>query len=162
MARAYSQDLRDRVIDAVAGEGLSRRAAARRFGVSAAAALKWLQRFQRTGERGSAGTGGHRPSKVQPHRVWVMAVLAAQPAITLAALAARLWTERGVQGDIGLRSRFFKGAGLSFKKKPGGLRAGSAGHCAAPPPVAARALGDMSLEALRQVLVKLTVEILGR
>ena len=71
MARAYSQDLRDRVIDAVAGEGLSRRAAARRFGVSAAAAIKWLQRFQRTGARESAGTGGHRPSKVQPHRAWV-------------------------------------------------------------------------------------------
>ena len=30
MARAYSRDLRDRVIDAVAGAGMSRRAAARR------------------------------------------------------------------------------------------------------------------------------------
>ena len=58
MARAYSQDLRDRVIDAVESGGLSRRAAARRFGVSAAAAIKWLQRFHRTGERRSAGTGG--------------------------------------------------------------------------------------------------------
>ena len=93
MARAYSQDLRDRVIDAVESEGLSRRAAARRFGVSAAAAIKWLQRFQRTGKRGSAGTGGHRPSKIQPHRAWVVAVVAAQPDSTLAALAARLWTE---------------------------------------------------------------------
>ena len=90
MARAYAQDLRDRVIDAVESGGLSRRAAARRFGVSAAAAIKWLQRFQRTGERRSAGTGGHRPSKVEPHRAWVLAVLAAQPDITLAALAARL------------------------------------------------------------------------
>ena len=117
MARAYSQDLRDRVIDAVAGEGLSRRAAAQRFGISAAAAIKWLQRFQRTGERGSAGTGGHRPSKVQPHRAWVLAVLAAQPDITLAALAARLLTERGVQVDTGMLSRFFKGEGISFKKK---------------------------------------------
>ena len=117
MARAYSQDLRDRVIDAVEGEGLSRRAAARRFGVSAAAAIKWLQRFQRTGKRGSAGTGGHRPSKVQPHRAWVLAVLAAQPDITLAALAARLLTERGVQVDTSMLSRFFQGAGSSFKKK---------------------------------------------
>ena len=66
MARAYSQDLRDRVIDAVETEGLSRRAAARRFGVSPASAIKWLQRFHRTGKRESAGTGGHRPSKVQP------------------------------------------------------------------------------------------------
>ena len=139
MARAYSQDLRDRVIDAVESEGLSRRAAARRFGVSAAAAIKWLQRFHRTGERGSAGTGGHRPSKVQPHRAWVVAMVAAQPDITLAALAARLWTEREVRVDTGMLSRFFKGAGISFKKKPGGRRAGPAGHRAPPPPVAARA-----------------------
>ena len=139
MARAYSQDLRDRVIDAVAGEGLSRRAAAQRFGVSAAAAIKWLQRFQRTGERGSAGTGGHRPSKVQPHRAWVLAVLAAQPDLTLAALAARLVTERGVRVDTSMLSRFFKGEGISFKKKSDGRRAGAAGHRAAPEAMAARA-----------------------
>ena len=35
---AYSQDLRDRVIDAVVVEGMSRRAAAVRFGVSEMAA----------------------------------------------------------------------------------------------------------------------------
>jgi transposase len=35
MAGAYSQDLRDRVINAVVVEGMSRRAAAARFGVSA-------------------------------------------------------------------------------------------------------------------------------
>ena len=117
MAHAYSQDLRDRVIDAVAGEGLSRRAAARRFGVSAATAIKWLQRFQRSGTRESGGTGGHRPSKIQPHRAWVLAVLAAQPDITLAALAARLGTERGVRVDTSMLSRFFTGEGISFKKK---------------------------------------------
>ena len=117
MARAYSQDLRDRVIDAVASEGLSRRAAARRFGVSAATAVKWLQRFQRSGARESGGTGGHRPSKIQPHRAWVLAVLAAQPDITLAALAARLVRERGVQVDTSMLSRFFTGEGISFKKK---------------------------------------------
>ena len=131
MARAYSQDLRDRVIDAVQCEGLSRRAAARRFGVSSASAVKWLQRVDRTGERRSAGTGGHRPSKVAPERAWILAVVAAQPDITLAALAARLLVERGVRADTGMLSRFFKGAGLSFKKKSLGLRAAPAGHCTA-------------------------------
>jgi transposase len=33
MAEAYSQDLRDRVIDAVVGDGMRGRAAAARFGV---------------------------------------------------------------------------------------------------------------------------------
>ncbi len=51
MAGAYSQDLRDRVIDAVQTEGMSRRAAARRFGVSESAAVKWLQRYEDTGLR---------------------------------------------------------------------------------------------------------------
>ena len=138
MARAYSQDLRDRVIDAVESEGLSRRAAARRFGVSPASAIKWLQRFHRTGQRESAGTGGHRPSKVQPERAWLLAVIAAQPDITLAALAARLWAERGVKADTGMLSRFFTGEGISFKKKPFGLRAGAAGYRPATRPLAAR------------------------
>ena len=126
MARAYSQDLRDRVIDAVETEGMSRRAAARRFGVSTAAAIKWLQRFHRTGERGSAGTGGHRPSKVKPECAWLLAEIAAQPDITLAALAARLLAARGVKADTGMLSRFFRGVGISFKKKPFGLRTGAA------------------------------------
>ena len=138
MARAYSQDLRDRVIDAVETEGLSRRAAARRFGVSPASAIKWLQRFHRTGQRESAGTGGHRPSKVQPERAWLLAAIAAQPDITLAALAARLLAERGVKADTGMLSRFFQGAGISFKKKSGGLRAGAAGYRPAPRPLEAR------------------------
>ena len=106
------------MIDAVETAGLSRRAAARRFGVSEATAIKWLQRFHRTGERGSAGTGGHRPSKVKPERAWLLAEIAAQPDITLAALAARLLAARGVKADTGMLSRFFRGVGISFKKSP--------------------------------------------
>ena len=73
MPRAYSQDLRDRVIDAVEQEGMSRRAATRRFGVSEASAIKWLQRYHRRGDRACAGTGGHRPSKMKPQRDWLLA-----------------------------------------------------------------------------------------
>ena len=49
MASAYSQDLRDRVIDAVVWGEMSRRAAAARFGVSESSAIKWVQRFERSG-----------------------------------------------------------------------------------------------------------------
>ena len=48
---AYSQDLRDRVIDAVARGGMSRRGAAERFGVSESVAIKWVELFERTGLR---------------------------------------------------------------------------------------------------------------
>jgi transposase len=54
MARAYGQDLRDRVIDA----GTSARAAAERFGVGVATAIVWVRRA-RAGERSARkqGTG---------------------------------------------------------------------------------------------------------
>jgi putative transposase len=67
MAGSYSQDLRDRVIDAVEKEGMSRRAAAVRFGVSESSAIKWVRRWRLTGSRAPAGTGGHRPSALKPH-----------------------------------------------------------------------------------------------
>jgi transposase len=51
MAKAYSQDLRDRVIDAVAGEGMKCREAGRRFGVGASTAIKWVERYRETGRR---------------------------------------------------------------------------------------------------------------
>ncbi len=125
MPRAYSQDLRDRVIDAVM-RGESRRSASRRFGVSEASAIKWVQRYERAGDRRCAGTGGHRPSKVRPERAWLLAVVAAEPDITLAALSARLLAERGVRADTGMLSRFFVSEGISFKKKRAALRTRSA------------------------------------
>ncbi|UZW55476.1 IS630 transposase-related protein [Sphingobium sp. JS3065] len=95
MPRSYSQDLRDRVIDAVVRGGESRRSASRRFGVSEASAIKWVQRYERVGDRRCAGTGGHRPSKVKPERDWLLAAIATEPDITLSALSAKLLVERG-------------------------------------------------------------------
>ena len=48
MAASFSPDLRIRVIRAIEG-GQSRTAAARRFGVSLASAVRWLQTYRRTG-----------------------------------------------------------------------------------------------------------------
>ena len=50
MARAYSQDLRDRVIDAALA-GLPARQAAVRFGVGIATAIVWVGRALHSGER---------------------------------------------------------------------------------------------------------------
>jgi transposase len=117
MAKAYSQDLRERVIEAVEEKGMSRRAAADRFGVSESSAIKWVQRYRLTGERGPVGTGGHRPSKLEPERDWLKTVLADDPGITLEALSGRLAAERGVRADTSMLSRFFRRAGISFKKR---------------------------------------------
>ena len=45
MSRALSDDLRQRVIEAVDG-GMSRRGAARRFGIGEATANRWVRRWR--------------------------------------------------------------------------------------------------------------------
>ena len=52
MARAYSQDLRDRVIDAAFG-GIPARRAAAQFGIGVATAIVWVRRARESGERGA-------------------------------------------------------------------------------------------------------------
>jgi transposase len=126
MPRAYSPDLRERVILVVESGEETCRSAARRFGVSASSAIKWVQRLHRVGDRQSAGTGGHRPSKVKPERTWLLAAIEQQPDITLAALSMRLLAERGVRADTSMLSRFFRGEGISFKKNRVARRAGPA------------------------------------
>ena len=117
MAGAYSQDLRDRVIDAVEKEGLSRRAAARRFGVSDSAAVKWLQRYEDSGSRKPVGTGGHRPSKLKPHRDFIVAALKDKPDLTLEALGRHLLAQRGVRADTSMLSRFLRREKITHKKR---------------------------------------------
>lgn len=124
MASAYSQDLRDRVINAVVSGSMSRHGAAARFGVSASSAIKWVQGYERQGRRVPVGTGGHQPSKLKPEHDWLMAVIGKDKDITLAALAARLFAERGVKADTGMLSRFFCKHGISFKKKRTAQRTG--------------------------------------
>src|SRR5690606_357816 len=103
--------------EAVEEEGMSRRGAAERFGVSESSAIRWLQRYRDTGERGPVGTGGHRRSKLVPERDWLLAALADKPDITLEALSHRLAAERGIGADTSMLSRFFQRQGISFKKR---------------------------------------------
>ena len=59
---ALSDDLRERVVGAVVEGGMSRNAAAKRFGVSIASAVRWVARFRAKGEISPAPTGGDRRS----------------------------------------------------------------------------------------------------
>ena len=117
MAGAYSQDLRDRVIDAVVLEGMSRRSAAARFGVSESSAIKWVQRFARKGSRAASRMGGYLRPKLEPHRDFLAALRTEKPDITLQALCDRLLAERGIKADTSMMSRFFRKEGVTFKKR---------------------------------------------
>ena len=126
MGKGYSQDLRGRVIDAVVEGKMSRRAAAERFGVGESSAIRWVDRYLRTGAREIVGTGGHRPSKLKPHGEWLLKLLEAEPDITLMALSARFLKERGVKATTGMLSYFYIGEGISFKKNRARQRTGQA------------------------------------
>ncbi|SDZ44084.1 helix-turn-helix domain-containing protein, partial [Sinorhizobium meliloti] len=61
MSKALSMDLRVRVLAAV-GQGLSHRAAAERFGVSAASISRWRSREREQGDARPKALGGDRRS----------------------------------------------------------------------------------------------------
>jgi len=115
MARAYSQDLRDRVIDAALA-GLPARQAAVRFGVGIATAIVWVRRARQTGERRARPQGQPRRSKLDPHRAFVLGLIEAKDDISLVEMQERLERERGLRASVGTIWTFLDRAGLTFKK----------------------------------------------
>ncbi len=134
MPKPYSQDLRDRVIGAVEG-GLAARAAGRVFGVSESVAIKWVDRWRRTGSVAAKQMGGYKRSPLDDHVDVVLGVLAEQPDLTVEEIRAAL-RGRGISTGHGSVRRFFKRHRISFKKNRVGQRAGSAGRGRSPQKVA--------------------------
>jgi transposase len=124
MARAYSLDLRERVVAAVA-KGQSCRAVAGTFEVSVASVVKWSQRFRATGSAAAKPMGGRRPYALERDRNWVLARIGEAPDLTLRGLAAEL-AERGIVVSHYAVWHFLVREGITFKKKPARQRAGSA------------------------------------
>jgi transposase len=114
MARAYSQDLRDRVIGA-ALSGTPARHAAARFGIGIATAIRWVRRARESGER-TAHRQGQPRLKLDPHRDFLLGLVGATPDMTLVEMQARLREERGVSASTGTIWTFLDRCGLTFKK----------------------------------------------
>src|SRR6478672_6333839 len=95
MGRAYSLDLREREVAAVAG-GASCRAVAATFKVSVASVVKWSQRYRATGSAAARPIGGNRPYVLASERGWLLKRPAEQPDVTLRALLSEL-AERGIK-----------------------------------------------------------------
>ncbi len=80
---ALSDNLRKRVMDVVVVGGLSRNAAAKRFAVSIASAIRWVWRFEATCEISPAPTGGDRRSdRIEAHREYLLGLIRRQQDIT--------------------------------------------------------------------------------
>ena len=118
MTRAYSTDLRERVVAAVRS-GSTCRGVAERFGVAASSVVKWSQLEARTGGVVPGRTGGHRKPVLAPHHDWLMARVEECSEVTLFALRDEL-RAKGVHVSHDTVWRYLRGAGLSFKKKRAG------------------------------------------
>jgi transposase len=123
MPRAYSLDLRERVVSAVSA-GESCRKVAGTYKISVASVVKWSQRLRATGSAAAKPMGGNRPRSLEGERTWLLTRLAAVPDLTLRALVAEL-RERGVMTSYGSVWRIVHAAGISFKKNSVRHRAGS-------------------------------------
>jgi transposase len=116
MGRApYSDDLRERVVAAVA-EGCSRRAAGERFAVSASSSIRWVELHQQTGSVSPRPRRRESRSPLEPHASWLLDLIARQPDLTLAEIVVRLLEDRGVCTTDSSVDRFFKRHAMSFKK----------------------------------------------
>ena len=116
MARAYSQDLRDRVIDA-ALSGPSLRQAAARFNIGVSTVIGWVGRLRDSGEPSARRQGRPRGLKLDPHKDFLLPLIKAEPDMTIEKMRERLRDERGVKASVGTIWTFLDRCKLSFKKK---------------------------------------------
>jgi transposase len=114
MARAYSSDLRIRVIRVVE-DGVSARGAGRRLGIGESTATAWVGRWRRTGSVEAKSQKGRSRSPLAAHTEWLLALIGERADLTLEEIRGLL-DERGVRVAVSSIWRFFARHGISFKK----------------------------------------------
>ena len=93
MTAPLSNDLRLRVVQAIE-YGLSRRAAAAKFDISVASAVRWYQRFRRTGSVAPDAIGGdHHSHRAEAHAARVLGWVDERRDLTLVEIRDRLAEE---------------------------------------------------------------------
>nr|WP_256869026.1 helix-turn-helix domain-containing protein [Sphingobium lactosutens] len=126
MTKSISEDLRFRVIAAVDG-GLSRRAAAERFGVAAASAVRWVREWRETGSTRAKPQGGDmRSRRIEAYRDVILGAIEEQVDITLVELAEMLRSEHGAVFAPSTIWRFLDRHSMTVKKNGTRQRAGTA------------------------------------
>jgi len=115
MPKSLSIDLRSRVIAAIS-DGASCREAARRFGVSAASAIRWRSLAKTKGDARPKPQGGdQRSSRTEAHSAAILKLYQDKPDITLAEIRASL-SENGVHVGHASLWRFFVRHDITLKK----------------------------------------------
>ena len=123
MTKSLSIDLRERLVSAVDG-GMTRRSAAKRFGVAASTAIKWVDQWRRTGNVAPRPRGGDRRSeRIEVHAEEVLRLVAETPDLTLEELAEHLHEGHGLKVDPSTVWRLLDRHGMTFKKNRARQRA---------------------------------------
>ena len=117
MGKPYSVDLRERVVTAIF-EGMSTGEAAKRFCVSKAAAGAWARLKRETGSVAPARQGKPKGSVLDAHAGFILGVLAEEPDTTLAEMAERLGSERGIRVVATAIWKFLDRHAMTHKKRP--------------------------------------------
>ena len=119
MPRAYSLDLRERVV-AFVEAGHSRHAAAAHFDVSVSFVVKLMTAWRTRGSLAPKAAGGRRHAKLEPHRAFLLERVGEKDDITMPELAAELLAATGVQvapASLPLRSRVGSSVPATGSKK---------------------------------------------
>lgn len=116
MARAYSIDLRRRVIEAI-DDGLSTRAAARRFAIGISTAGSWYRQWRSTQDLRPGSQGHPSGSKLDRYEAFILGLVDDRKDITLVEIAEQLASTQDVKVDPSTISRFFARRGITYKKR---------------------------------------------
>jgi transposase len=135
MAKAYSADMRQRVIGRVES-GASRREAAEHYEVSPSTAVIWMKCFRETGRCAAKPRGGST-SPLEKHADFLLALIAVEPDLTLDEVVCAM-RKLKIPGSRTAVWRFFQRHKITFKKKPVRGRAGARRRGAVTPTLDAR------------------------
>jgi transposase len=135
MPKAYSADIRERVLARVES-GASRREAAEHFEISASTAVIWVKCFHETGRCAATPRGGST-SPLEEHADFLLALIEEQPDLTLDEVVFAMRKQR-IAGSRTAVWRFFQRHKITFKKKPARGGAGTRGRSAGAPALDAR------------------------
>ena len=114
--KPYSQDLRDKVMAAVAAGQESNRKLAATFGISESVIEKWTRRLRETGSTAALPHAGGPVRVLAAHADLIRAQVKAQADITLEELCAVVQTKTGTRARLNMMSRELQRLKLPRKK----------------------------------------------
>jgi len=106
-------------------EGESRREVARLLSLAPSTAVRWLDRWLRTGSVSAKPGTGHSRSPLKAYEQWLLDLVAKEPDLTLEEIRDRLRREKKLAVATSSVWRFYDRHEITFKKSPARGRAGS-------------------------------------